>query len=69
MINCLLCKKPLKAGPNNGFEHFVCFNEHKRREDAGLCCWCGGNLIITDNGIECDSCIYSDEIPRNYNCP
>ena len=55
MTDCIYCEKPLYLAKNDGQEHDVCYAEFDRREQKGLCEYCGKNKAV-ETSTRCVDC-------------
>lgn len=59
MTDCYYCYRPILDGQELsalGDDHYVCVQEWKRRDDAGLCVKCGKNKRADHCNGKCTNC-------------
>ena len=62
-INCAFCKKSLDVGQNDGYDHIVCLAERNRREDDGMCVYCGKESVKNSRTVSCGHCTKTQGYP------
>ena len=64
MTTCELCGRPLEAGSNNNYIHYICRDDENSRFENGKCMACGENPI--DYNGRCTNCLKDGTKPQHF---